>query len=217
MNRNSVETRRRILAAGETVFSRNGYRAATVREIQTLARVNLAAIHYHFGSKEKLYLAICRGVAGKLADLSRKLESHEVASAADWRAALDRFVRTLLDFFTQPDRASQENRRMLRWERVQPSRVRPLLIRDFYLPMAERLEALLRRGLPLDVDPGMVLTWRVTVLAQCFYYEQADPATGFLFYPADWTRAEWLDRTTRHMVDGICARLTFRPAEGDPL
>lgn len=51
-------TRQRLLAAAGEIFSCKGFDAATVREITRLAKVNLAAIHYHFGSKERLYQAV---------------------------------------------------------------------------------------------------------------------------------------------------------------
>ncbi|HCR12161.1 MAG TPA: DUF1956 domain-containing protein, partial [Desulfovibrio sp.] len=47
------ETRRRLLDAAGEIFSSKGYQAATVREITKLAKANLAAIHYHFGSKDR--------------------------------------------------------------------------------------------------------------------------------------------------------------------
>jgi TetR/AcrR family transcriptional regulator, regulator of cefoperazone and chloramphenicol sensitivity len=52
------ETRMRLLEAAGEIFSSKGFRAATVREITRLAQANLAAIHYHFGSKERLYQAV---------------------------------------------------------------------------------------------------------------------------------------------------------------
>jgi len=36
------------------LFGRQGYSATSVRRVIAEARVNLAAVHYHFGSKEKL-------------------------------------------------------------------------------------------------------------------------------------------------------------------
>ncbi len=48
------ETRQRILDAAEALFVEHGLEATTLRQITTSAQVNLAAVNYHFGSKESL-------------------------------------------------------------------------------------------------------------------------------------------------------------------
>ena len=52
------DTKQRILDAAEHLFSRAGYHATSLREITTTAEVNLAAVNYHFGSKEALLDAV---------------------------------------------------------------------------------------------------------------------------------------------------------------
>ena len=52
------ETRERLIEAAIDVFGRHGYEGATTRQIAKAAEANLAAIVYHFGSKEALYLAV---------------------------------------------------------------------------------------------------------------------------------------------------------------
>ena len=47
-------TRDRILAAAEALLMERGYAVTSLREITARARVNLAAVNYHFGSKEAL-------------------------------------------------------------------------------------------------------------------------------------------------------------------
>src|SRR5882724_4164695 len=53
----SAETRRRLLDAAGEVFAEQGFRAATIQNICRRARANIAAVHYHFGDKERLYTA----------------------------------------------------------------------------------------------------------------------------------------------------------------
>ena len=48
------DTKRKILRAAERLFARQGFSATSVRMITAEARVNLAAMHYHFGSKDQL-------------------------------------------------------------------------------------------------------------------------------------------------------------------
>lgn len=53
-------TKDRILAAAEELFARTGVARTSLRAITALARVNLAAVNYHFGSKEGLVEEVYR-------------------------------------------------------------------------------------------------------------------------------------------------------------
>ncbi len=48
------DTQARILNAAEMLFAERGYAATSLRAIASAADVNLAATHYHFGSKKHL-------------------------------------------------------------------------------------------------------------------------------------------------------------------
>ncbi|MGE5646654.1 MAG: TetR/AcrR family transcriptional regulator [Acidobacteriota bacterium] len=48
----------RILEAAEICFATKGIRATTLKEITELADVNIAAVNYHFGSKDELVRAV---------------------------------------------------------------------------------------------------------------------------------------------------------------
>ena len=49
-----AETREKILDAAEALFAEHGFEGASMRMITARAGVNLAAVNYHFGSKENL-------------------------------------------------------------------------------------------------------------------------------------------------------------------
>lgn len=51
---NPTSTKERILAAAEALFAQRGFDGASLRQLTASAGVNLAAVNYHFGSKEKL-------------------------------------------------------------------------------------------------------------------------------------------------------------------
>ena len=90
------ETRDRILKSAEELFARKGFDATSVRQIIKKARVNLAAIHYHFGSKEGLFLAVLKQrLEGIEAERLQLLE--EAYATAGGRltieAVVDAFVR----------------------------------------------------------------------------------------------------------------------------
>jgi AcrR family transcriptional regulator len=55
-----LDTRSRILDAAENLFVEHGLDATTLRMITAEAKANLAAVNYHFGSKEALIEAVFR-------------------------------------------------------------------------------------------------------------------------------------------------------------
>lgn len=54
------KTRNDIIQATEKLFAAKGFQAMTLRDVTRDARVNLAAVNYHFGSKQNLMLAVIR-------------------------------------------------------------------------------------------------------------------------------------------------------------
>src|SRR3954470_15400512 len=52
------DTKTRILDAAEQLFTEQGFEATSLRSLTTAAGVNLAAVNYHFGSKEELFQAV---------------------------------------------------------------------------------------------------------------------------------------------------------------
>ena len=50
----SDQTRTAILAAAERLYADRGFGDVTLRDIVAEANVNLAAVNYHFGSKDEL-------------------------------------------------------------------------------------------------------------------------------------------------------------------
>ncbi len=53
-----TDTKQRILDSAERLFAKHGFEATSLRNIIADAKVNLAAIHYHFHSKEALVDAV---------------------------------------------------------------------------------------------------------------------------------------------------------------
>lgn len=53
-----ADTKQRILDVAEHLFARDGYHVTSLRRITAEAKANLAAVNYHFGSKESLLEAI---------------------------------------------------------------------------------------------------------------------------------------------------------------
>ena len=53
-------SKERILQEAEALFAERGFYAVTIREITQAAHCNLAAVNYHFGNKQNLYMEVFR-------------------------------------------------------------------------------------------------------------------------------------------------------------
>ncbi|MEW6996350.1 TetR/AcrR family transcriptional regulator [Colwelliaceae bacterium BS250] len=55
-----MDTKTKILNAAELLFADKGFTGTSLREITSIAEVNLAAVNYHFGSKKELIKALMK-------------------------------------------------------------------------------------------------------------------------------------------------------------
>ncbi|MEO0408307.1 MAG: TetR/AcrR family transcriptional regulator [Cyanobacteria bacterium P01_A01_bin.135] len=62
-NTASIDTKAQILNVAERLIGEKGFSGTTLRNIVSEAEVNLAAVHYHFGSKEELFRAVVERIA----------------------------------------------------------------------------------------------------------------------------------------------------------
>jgi AcrR family transcriptional regulator len=72
LDRDDVDTRTRIVDAAERLFAEHGYHAVSLRTIMGLAQVNIAAAHYHFGSKKNLLQAVLDRRAAQINEVRKE-------------------------------------------------------------------------------------------------------------------------------------------------
>jgi AcrR family transcriptional regulator len=95
------DTKTRILDAAEKLFGDNGFDATSLRDITTEADVNLAAVNYHFQSKESLIEAVILRTAGPVNE--RRLAMLDAAGPkATIEQILEAFVGPVLEQDFQP-------------------------------------------------------------------------------------------------------------------
>jgi AcrR family transcriptional regulator len=88
-------TKERILSAAEELFARHGFAGASLRQVTAAANVNLAAVNYHFGSKDNLINEVFRRRLDELTE-----ERLNALNAA--RTATPRTLEGLLRAFVEP-------------------------------------------------------------------------------------------------------------------
>lgn len=93
------DTKERILDAAEKLFGQNGFDATSLRDITAEAQVNLAAVNYHFQSKESLFEA---AIARRMEPVNRK--RMEMLDAAGANPTLEQILLAFLSplFERQP-------------------------------------------------------------------------------------------------------------------
>lgn len=96
--RGKVSTKERILEATERLLAEHGFEGVSLRDITGAAEVNVAAVNYHFGSKEKLFEEIqCRYIAPLNEERMKMLgEVTESGRTASVREILEAFMRPFL-------------------------------------------------------------------------------------------------------------------------
>ncbi len=75
MAASTTQTKEQILTVAERLFAERGFAGTTLRNVISEAGVNLAAVHYHFGSKEELFRAVVRRFARPVVEQELKVLS----------------------------------------------------------------------------------------------------------------------------------------------
>ena len=148
MTRPSDYTRQQILKAAVALFAERGYDATSVRAIVAKARVNQAAINYHFKGKEGLYVEVLKVAF----DGYLRLDNFDFETLKDMprEEALRSFVHQQL----RPLLAREQMSRYIRifaWENVRPSKV----LAEFVATGAMPFLASATRGAALPAAGGL--------------------------------------------------------------
>jgi AcrR family transcriptional regulator len=92
-----IDTKQKILDTAERLFAEQGYGATSMRQIIAEAGVNLAAIHYHFGSKEELLDGIIFRKAGPVNERRMALLDKVITEAGDQPPQLEALLHAFLN------------------------------------------------------------------------------------------------------------------------
>ncbi len=142
-------TKSRILDAAESLFAELGFRAASMRVVTQEAGTNLAAVNYHFGSKEGLIAAVFERRLGpinaeRLAGLDALQQTDADGPSPELEAILAVFLRPAFRLLEDPQ--ARQFPRLLGRIHSDPDRdkVRELLfeqmveLRDRFVPAFAR-------------------------------------------------------------------------------
>lgn len=167
-------TKDRILSAAEELFARTGVARTSLRAITALARVNLAAVNYHFGSKEGLVEEVYRRRLeplnrARLANLDR-LESR--ARRPSLEAVLEAFMSPVAKLARDPAQGGPTVMRLLGQTHAEAEAPFKTWFAGEYKQVLERYHAALCRALP-GIPPDDV-RWRLQFLIGALTYPVAE-------------------------------------------
>lgn len=199
-----IETRERILDAGERLFMVHGYEGTSMRQITSEAGVNLAAVNYHFGTKESLMQEVFRRRLGWLnQERVRVLDEMETASggkALKPSQIVDGFFGTLLRMADDDSRGGMTFLRLLGRTLTEPSEFIRTFLMDEYAEVVNRYKEALFKALP-DV-PKAEIVWRFHFMLGATSYAIA--GTDALRVVTDWQVAA---EDTTDRLDRLLPRL----------
>jgi len=147
-----VDTATRILDAAEALFVEHGFEATSMRMITQRAEVNLAAVNYHFGSKDALFQGVFTRRLTPLTQLAvenlDRLEAQAEGKVLDVRIIVQAFIDASLDIAHDPKRGGVIFVRLLSRTFIEPHPVLRDSLPRHYEQLVARYGKALTRALP---------------------------------------------------------------------
>ena len=181
------DTRTRILHVAAEIFADFGFERATVRVICERASVNVAAINYHFGDKENLYIEVlkyCKALAFEKypSDIdTKKSDSPEIRL----KAFIKSFVFRILD-----EGPSSLFGRLVSREYIEPTNALDMLVEEAMRPTFALLAEIVGELLGRKAPEMKVRMCCASIVSQCLFYLYARHALARLFPGQQFGTAE---------------------------
>jgi AcrR family transcriptional regulator len=212
-----IDTRQRILDAAEALFTQYGVEGTTLRQITGAAEVNLAAVNYHFGSKEELIREVFHRRLTwlnqqRLSELDR-LEAEAAGRPLKPSKILEVFFGVALKMAADSEGGGRAFMRLLGRTYRNPSEFVRGFLAEEYIAVIGRFKAALIKALP--GVPGEEILWRFHFMLGAMSYAMS--GTDALHMVAedalDDSDAEALyARLMSFMIGGLRAPLPILPA-----
>lgn len=203
MNTQHFSTKERILGAAEQLFARHGFAGASLRQVTAAANVNLAAVNYHFGSKENLINEVFRRRLDELNAHRLQALEHAVAQPGPTlETLLDAFIRPALELSLDRSGGAAFVRVLARAYAEHNDALRKFLS-DNYGHVLRKFHTAFAHLLPeLDKEE---LYWRLDIVAGALTYAMAD--FGIIKRKTGVSEQTHRERAAEHLVRFAAAGL----------
>ena len=170
-------TKTAILEAAERLFALRGFEVASLREITAEAGANLAAVNYHFGSKDKLILAVVKRMFQPVNEhrlqLLDALEAKAAGKPLPVEAILEALFRPPLELVSQPAQGGWFFPRLLTFCLTEPGAYLKPLMEDEFAQRTRRFHAALQLACP-SLSKAEV-RWRLHFSTGAFIHTAGNP------------------------------------------
>lgn len=216
LDRDSQPTRERLLLASLKTFGHKDYDAVGTREIVELAQANISAISYHFGGKERLYLATATFLAESIRNnLEGVLQQTRVdPNTVDPLVCRERVVeliralaRNILDGEFSADAAGFIFR-----EQLHPTQAFDILYAELIEPMQRGYAQLLSCALGKPADDEAIKLTTHALLGQILIFRIGQTTILRRLDRAHFA-AKDIDRITTLIIDNTLAAIDARLAQ----
>ncbi|MGA2245001.1 MAG: CerR family C-terminal domain-containing protein [Verrucomicrobiota bacterium] len=203
-----AETRLQLMEAAGEVFAEFGFREATVREICRRAGANVAAVNYHFGDKETLYIEVLRHAHGRA--LAKYPPLLDVAEDAPPEKKLRAFVKSfLLRIFDKG--ATGWHGKIMSREMIEPTAALDSLVEERMRPMAGQLWQIVAGILHCPLNDERVRLYAFSVVSQCVFYHHCRPVVSRLFPDQPAMDQAGIERLADHITRFSLAAMKHLP------
>jgi TetR/AcrR family transcriptional regulator, regulator of cefoperazone and chloramphenicol sensitivity len=161
------DTQRRIIEAAGEIFADSGYRHTTIRLISDRAKVNVAAINYHFGGKKNLYLAVLKYWRARAFEKYPFDPSDHSTGSPEER--LTAFIRVLL-FRVLDEGEGSRFARLMTQEFIQPTESLDMIVEETMRPFFAFLSATVRQLLKGERPEQTVVLCCASIVGQVFQF-----------------------------------------------
>ena len=189
----SEQTRARLLEAAREVFAQHGFQGATVREICRRAEANVAAVSYHFGSKDELLAEALNFAPLK----AMQLANAQTGGSPEMRLRL--FIRDFMLMLLDETDGSTPCRIMAR-ELADPTPALDQIVREAIAPLHEFLGKLVREIAGDGIAEAELRRCMHSILGQCLYYRHSHPVLQRLQPRLCYSRKE-IEAIAGHIAD----------------
>lgn len=214
-------TKDRILDVAERLFAEQGFAATSMRTITNAAGVNLAAVNYHFGSKDGLVQAIfARRLTPMNRERLRRLRALERRhpGTIPLNELIDAFVAPALELSRDEQGGGSRFIRLLGRSYTEPPEALQDSVRAMYQEVIESFKPAFAEALPgLDREE---LYWRLHFLVGTLAYCMSGSnmmrliATSHLSDTHEYQRL--VERLTAFLTAGLQAPPTGRSVQNSP-
>jgi AcrR family transcriptional regulator len=205
-------TKARLLDAAGEEFADKGFQLARVRSICDRAEANLAAVNYHFGDKEHLYIEVLR--EAHRCGMEEEQFAHPTTDPAE---RLRVFIHHFLSRVLAMNRPQDWQHRLMLREMLAPTPFSEVLVREVIRPRFEQIKTLMRTICP-EADDRRLNALVFSVIGQCLHYKMARVITERLIGQASYHDLD-LNYLTEHITSFCLAALGLGPtltAAGTP-